>query len=203
MKNIKSNTFLKTLSCFIFIFSAAAFIMSVLATAAGAYIGFYDEKNKKFIETSVCKDILENKAEDYIDDFSLNNLYRSDIEDGFYITIYDRGYAKDYFENDVKTRNNKYADTTTADTTTYATDNAESVSSETNTTKTGDFFTNGKAQSSVISRSFKYESPYNEKIYEVQYELDENIPKGSYLYNLNLLIPIKIKCFSEVYFSVS
>ena len=49
MKNIKSNTFLKTLSCFIFIFSAAAFIMSVLATAAGAYIGFYDEKNKKFI----------------------------------------------------------------------------------------------------------------------------------------------------------
>ena len=47
MKNIKSNTFLKTLSCFIFIFSAAAFIMSVLATAAGAYIGFYDEKNKK------------------------------------------------------------------------------------------------------------------------------------------------------------
>ena len=36
MKNIKSNTFLKT-----------------LATAAGEYIGFYDEKNKKFIETSV------------------------------------------------------------------------------------------------------------------------------------------------------
>lgn len=208
MKNIKSNTFLKTLSCFIFIFSAAAFIMSVLATAAGAYIGFYDEKNKKFIETSVCKDILENKAEDYIDDFSLNNLYRSDIEDGFYITIYDRGYAKDYFENDVKTRNNKYADTTTADTTTadtttYATDNAESVSSETNTTKTGDFFTNGKAQSSVISRSFKYESPYNEKIYEVQYELDENIPKGSYLYNLNLLYSHKNQVlFGSIFFGI-
>lgn len=164
---------------------------------------FMTKKIKKFIETSVCKDILENKAEDYIDDFSLNNLYRSDIEDGFYITIYDRGYAKDYFENDVKTRNNKYADTTTADTTTYATDNAESVSSETNTTKTGDFFTNGKAQSSVISRSFKYESPYNEKIYEVQYELDENIPKGHIFIILICFIPIKIKCFSEVYFSVS
>ena len=51
------------------------------------------------------------------------------LKTGF-ILIYDRGYAKDYFENDVKTRNNKYADTTTADTTTadtttYATDNAK------------------------------------------------------------------------------
>ncbi len=197
MKNIKSNTFLKTLSCFIFIFSAAAFIMSVSATAAAAYIGFYGEKSKTFAETSVCRDILESKAEDYIDDFSLNNLYRNDIEDGLYITIYDRGYAKDYFENDVKTRNNTYTDVT------YETRSDESVSVEQNTTNTGDFFTNGKAQSPIISKSFKYESQYNEKIYEIQYELDENVPKGSYLYNLSQLYSHKNQAFfGSVFFGI-
>lgn len=197
MKNIKSNTFLKTLSCFIFIFSAAAFIMSISATAAAAYIGFYGEKSKTFVETSVCRDIIESKAEDYTDDFSLNNLYRSDIEDGLYITIYDRGYAKDYFGDDVKTRNAEYAAVD------YTTDNAENVVGETNTTKTGDFFTNGSAESPVTVKSFKYESPYNEKIYEVQYELDENIPKGSYLYNLNLLYSHKNQVlFGSIFFGI-
>lgn len=197
MKNIKSNTFLKTLSCFIFIFSAAAFIMSISATAAAAYIGFYGEKSKTFVETSVCRDIIESKAEDYTDDFSLNNLYRSDIEDGLYITIYDRGYAKDYFGDDVKTRNAEYAAVD------YTTDNAENVVGETNTTKTGDFFTNGSAESPVTVKSFKYESPYNEKIYEVQCELDENVPKGSYIYNLNLLYSNKNQVlFGSIFFGI-
>ena len=195
MKSLKSNAFIKTLSCIAFTFSSAICATALICVIIAGYVGCYSESTGEFLKTDYAKMYIENTSRYYAEEFSYTGNIERVHDAGLYLTIYDRGYpdtnitGRIYDENgneikislenssdiyDISSEENYYGEATA------------NVKEQGPATNTGDFFTNGKAQNPGLSGDFEFTAD-NGKLYEIKYEIETPLPEGSSLFEQSQL----------------
>ncbi len=168
MNRLKSNTLLKTIVCIIFIFSAAVFSVSSVSVIVGCYIGVYSQSNSasksSFIQTDICKNHTQNMVYNYFTEF-INTGYVTNHDEGLYITITEDIDADSaYIQTDRSYEN--------ADSNIY-----QDVPSH---------FSNGTAENPGLEGTMSVWGD-NGKFYNIDYSLENPIPKENPLYGQSLL----------------